>query len=136
MVSALLIVSSAGAYILYKNNETLKTKNTELTGKVVSLESDIKVYQATENAVLLGQMLADGEKEAFAKLLANGKAELKREEARIKKEIQDPLEQARALSKARMDSVWANYCQLQPTNATCVKMAYTANKEAAEGVKK
>lgn len=136
IMGVLLIISAGAAKVLYNSNQTLKETKTKLEGEVTGLKADIRVLQASESAVILGQMLAAGDKEAFEKLVTDARRGLKKEEARIKAEINDPLEQAQALSAVRMAAVWEGYCGINPNHPKCVKAAPGASNAAVDGVTK
>jgi hypothetical protein len=131
----LLVTGSAvAAKLLYDSNQTLKKDKTNLEAQVVQLTADVKVLNATQQAVDLALILASGDKEEFRKLVSDSTKKLKAEELRIKKEIGDPLEQTRMISAARMQSVWESYCALKQSHPMCVKRAQEASGKAAEGV--
>lgn len=107
---------------LYLRSEVkdLKADNTQLTESNAKLKQDIELIKVGQTAMSIGQALANDEKNALDTKAKTVKTTLKNTETKIDKLPISKEEKEEQKSKARMDSVWLLYCQIQPDNTACL----------------
>jgi hypothetical protein len=119
-VLAVVMLALAGAtWFLFGELKETNKANAVLEEANVSLKHDMELFKVGQSAMALGQILSDQQKESLDKKVRETRNVLKQKEQAIDKSTATPEEKARLKSQARMESVWDNYCYLQPTNVMC-----------------
>lgn len=119
VLSVVMLALAGATWFLFGELKETNKANTTLAAENTSLKHDIELVKLGQASMLLGQVMADQQKEALDKKVRDTRNALKQKEAAIDKSTATPEEKARMKSEARMSSVWENYCFIQPNNAIC-----------------
>ena len=112
VVGMSLMATASASYFLYQKYQSQREEIVTLETENTSLKAEIKLKDTVAQVLTLAQLLSEGEKEELEAAIKKAKDELRQKEARIRKEITDPILQAKALSEARYESVYSAYCQV------------------------